>query len=156
MSPREQAVLDKMLGRAIHGGAQAFGTVASRAWLSFLKRLRPSYKPPTPEVIAGQLLDDEYQEVQHAAMDAIAHMPVICITIDGTTLATGQPLLNVTAWGDKAFFVEHFSMEGESETAAQMHMRLLSLKHRISSHFAATGVQATGGNAFLMPTSAPM
>jgi hypothetical protein len=149
MTDEENEVLNDMLATAIHSGGSPFTLVASAEWQAFLSRLRPSFTVPTPEVIGGQLLDDSYQRVQTATMAAVSKLPSLCITLDGTTLQTGKPILNIMLCGPHGFFIEHFTLDDARETAVNLLHKVKSVKEMCNDYFLAAQLNATTTYGFL-------
>ncbi|OQR85487.1 hypothetical protein ACHHYP_11771 [Achlya hypogyna] len=149
MTDKENAILNDMLATAIHSGGSQFTLVASAEWQAFLSRLRPGFKIPTPEAIGGQLLDDSYQRVQTATMAAVSKLHSLCITLDGTTLQTGKPILNIMLCGPHGFFVEHFTLDNARETAANLLHKVKSVKDMCNDYFLAAQLNKTTTYGFL-------
>ncbi|OQR85728.1 hypothetical protein ACHHYP_11481 [Achlya hypogyna] len=149
MTNEERKILDALLADAIHHGAQPFTVVSSDRWRKFLERLRPSYVVPDADTIGGELLDDAYLNVQKQTLAAVAKMPVFCITINGATLTTSKPILNIMICGPKAFFIEHFTMGTERETAVNLHAKLVSFKARVNNYFTTAQLATSSGHEFL-------
>ena len=86
--------------------------------------LRPSYKWPSRKTIGGILLDNEYTWTQNDTIREIATFQTICLTLDGATNKAGKQVLNVMACGPKAYFLEHFTMDLQRESAVNLLERL--------------------------------
>lgn len=142
-----------MLARAVLRSGLPFGVLDTEHWRAFLAKIRPAYKaPPDLFSMGDKLLEHEYEVVQTAAMDAVSLMPAICLTIDGTTLRTGAPVLNVMACGPAPIFLEHIYMGTNTESAANLLAKLISVKRRIDEYAGArrdaSGLDF-GGHGFL-------
>ncbi|KAH6579775.1 hypothetical protein BASA61_010045 [Batrachochytrium salamandrivorans] len=66
--------------------------------------------------------------VQSEALQIFRTFRVICITIDGVTTTTGNQVLNVMACGPAAIFIEHCCIDLSSESAANLLVKLTSIK----------------------------
>ncbi len=58
----------------------------------------------------------------------LGKQPLICLTLDGTTNIQGKQVINMTACGPKAYFLEHFTMELRRESAANLLNKLMDSK----------------------------
>ena len=56
---------------------------------------------------------------------------LICLTLDGATNIQGKQVINMMAFGPKAYFLEHFKMELRRESAANLLEKLMDCKLRL-------------------------
>uniref|UniRef100_A0AAV1U8K5 Uncharacterized protein n=1 Tax=Peronospora matthiolae TaxID=2874970 RepID=A0AAV1U8K5_9STRA len=66
-------------------------------WMAWLAKIRPSYRIPEPDAIAGRLLSNEYMVSQKEAIRVIVMFKFICVTLDGPTNNAGGQVLHMMA-----------------------------------------------------------
>ena len=59
----QQERMRQSFARAMYSSNVAFNIVTNEHWKQFFKELKPSFQMPTRKVLAGRLLDAEYQKV---------------------------------------------------------------------------------------------
>ena len=133
MTPEYKKECNELLARAIHRTGEPFSLFENKHWQAFLTKLRPSYQPPGRNVIGGRLLDNEYTVVQSDTVRRINKFQTICLTLDGATNQAGKQVLNMMAAGPEAFFLEHFQMNLQRESAANLLAKLEDSKRRLST-----------------------
>ena len=131
MSADDRERANALLAKAMHRSATPFTFFSSPEWVEWMHFIRPSYSFPSPDVIGGTLLNDEYVRVQQDTIREIAKFRVMCMTLDGATNKAGKQVLNHMVCGPQAFFWSHFSMNLTRETAANLFTKLLNCKARL-------------------------
>jgi hypothetical protein len=131
MTTSNQEKSDKLLAKAMHRQAVPYSFFDTQLWRQFFTSLRPSYHLPCPARIGGELMNQEYINVQTEALQRIKSFRTICITIDGATMLTGKQVLNAMACGPQSFFLEHFTMDLQKESADNLLDKVLALKTRL-------------------------
>lgn len=72
MSASDKEKGNELLETAMHRTDTSFTMFENEYWKSWLKHIRPTYEFPSPKVIGGVLLINEYTKVQVACCDKSA------------------------------------------------------------------------------------
>ncbi len=69
--------------------------------------------------------------MQYEAINRLKKCVPHCLTLDGTTNRASKQILNIMSAGPAAFFLEHFAMDMQRESADNLLKELLSSKRRL-------------------------
>lgn len=64
INQNEQKNIDILLARSIYASSSPLNLIETVYWKEFLKKIRPTYCPPSTYIISNRLLDDEYKRVK--------------------------------------------------------------------------------------------
>lgn len=131
LKPGEIEQLNVLFARAIHRTATPYSAFEHPAWKAFFRALRGSYQLPCRAAIGGSLMRSEYIETMNEVLIVLGKQPQICFTLDGATNLQGKQVINMMACVPKAYFLEHFTMELQRESAVNLLDKLLDCKLRL-------------------------
>ncbi|UZO00948.1 uncharacterized protein OCT59_012060 [Rhizophagus irregularis] len=116
ISEEEQDDLEFQLAQALFSAGVPFAFVENLLVIQFFKCLRPSFKLPNRRKLAGDLLNDVYNEVKLQTDEQISKAKTLCMVSDGWSNINQESVQNFIICTPKpVFFNATFSGE-ESHT----------------------------------------
>ncbi|CAB5392569.1 unnamed protein product [Rhizophagus irregularis] len=116
ISEEEQDDLEFQLAQALFSAGVPFAFVENPLVIQFFKCLRPSFKLPNRRKLAGDLLNDVYDEVKLQTDEQISKAKTLCMVSDGWSNINRESVQNFIICTPKpVFFNATFSGE-ESHT----------------------------------------
>ena len=82
MNQTENRQLDELLAIAIYSSGSPLPVVENEDWITFMQKLRPSYKSPSRSTLSNRLLENEYERVEALVQTKLAGAPVLALQID--------------------------------------------------------------------------
>lgn len=131
MTAEQQLISERLMATAVHRTCGAFNMFQNRFMRAWISSLRPTFKVPHSDRIGGDMMVFEYRAVQAEAIQRVKQFRSICLTLDACTTKTSKQILNAMACGPQAYFIEHFKMHLDRETADNLLAKCIDLKSRL-------------------------
>lgn len=109
--------LDTQCARAIYATNSSFLAVEHDEFTTFVKMLRPGYRPPSRHQIGGKLLDDMHEALQDTCK-SVLKTQVVNMAIDGWSNIHNEPIVCscVTDKDGRSYLVETIDTSGNPHT----------------------------------------
>lgn len=103
--------LDKALARAMHQTGTPFHFFDHPSWYQFFSCIKPTWKVPSPSMVEGRLLDEEYKTVMETTRDAIRKagggiLSIVAFTATSSSLSSRCTLSDAIIHTPLPFFIE--------------------------------------------------
>ena len=120
MDTDELEVLQLKYAECVYANAISFHAASGEMWIKFFKRLRPKFKVPTREQLAGDLLVKSYDRVSKLAVAYVDKSDFISIVIDGWSNCWNDAIINVVAMTPAPIFFKSIDTKGATKSAKYM------------------------------------
>jgi hypothetical protein len=94
MNQTENRQLGELLARAIYSSVSSLSLVENEYWVTFMEKLRPSYKLPSRSTLSKKLLESEYQSVEALVTTKPAGAPVLAFETDAWSNRRNESVVN--------------------------------------------------------------
>jgi hypothetical protein len=127
--PDDRLQLDQLAALTDYGDGRPFTLFESPYMKAFLKKLNPSYSPPSRNHLDSSLLEETYEEVRGEVDSYLREATTINIIFDETISIAGKRVINLTAHTERGpFFYKHILLKkGEAANAENFRKYLLPL-----------------------------
>ena len=106
VSPREQEELDILWAQAVYTCGWSFNCMNNPFLQEFLKKIRPSWHPPSAYQLSTKLLNLTSANVDKVVAQAIQEAPNVTIQLDGWSDINRHSLINVAAYACRPIFLK--------------------------------------------------
>jgi hypothetical protein len=120
MNQTENRQLDELLTRAIYSSGSSVSLVENEDWITFMEKLRPSYKLPSRSTLSNKLLESEYQRVEALVTTKLAEGPVLALRTDSWSNRRNESVVNFVVTTPEPFFFQTLGTKAERDTAEYM------------------------------------
>ncbi|CAH1977277.1 unnamed protein product [Acanthoscelides obtectus] len=98
LSLSRQKEINELVLNMIVKDMQLFSIVRDKGFLELLKRLEPSYNPPSRNTFVTTLLEDKYARAKTTLKLILEQAEFITVTTDGWTSSANENYISVTVY----------------------------------------------------------
>lgn len=117
--------LDKQFARFIFSENISFRSVESEQLVKLFDIMRPGYKPPNREILAGRLLDEIHEEVLTEVKEKVGYQDTLVLTQDGWSSVKNDPIIAHSFYDGKENYLLNIEDTGSEKKTAQFCFELL-------------------------------
>ncbi|TMW60839.1 hypothetical protein Poli38472_000881 [Pythium oligandrum] len=90
----EKADLDSYVAKAVLGAGLSVNTIENPSFIKLIKRMNPSYEPPTAFTLATTALDLEYTEVQLKLRAEVLDATSVCLGVESWSTSMKRSIIS--------------------------------------------------------------
>lgn len=130
----EREMLNKLFARAVFSSNIALSTIPeNKHWITFLKRMRPYFQVPSRKLLAGPLLEAEYEDVKKTCVQKIEGSKFLSLQVDGWSNIRKEAIMNFLICSPNPVFYKTVATRNESHTSEYIFEQIDSILQTVSS-----------------------